>query len=318
VTLRRAPVAIPVTQVASNTVVRNLPRGVKALAGALLIIGLLVVVALAARGSHPGGHARVAQRHVSNQVNDDLLTVIIILYFLGIVALVVLFIVSKRKWEAVQSHWLRDYVMAMLLFGLLAVVGYRIFKIDAIRHALRRGQPDMQAQARQARARRQHAAKLKRVQSGAHFDTTLAVGLLGLLVVGGAVYYVRIRSRATPLGDVPTSQVKEELATAVSDAIDDLRAEPDARAAVVAAYARMERSLGRHGWGRRPAETPFEYLARILTVLDVREDAVRELTELFEHAKFSPHPVDDLMKTRAIAALVGVREDLREPEAAAA
>jgi Domain of unknown function (DUF4129) len=235
-----------------------------------------------------------------------------------VVALFVLFMLSKRKWQAVERHWLRDYVMAMLLFGFLALVGYRLFKVGAIRHALQRNQPNLQQEQAAARRRQQRAAQLKKVQTGAHFDSTLAVGLLGLLALGSALYYVRIRSRATSLGAPPAAGVKEELADAVSDAIDDLRDEPDPRRAVVAAYARMERSLARHGWGRRPAEAPFEYLTRILTALDVRESSIRELTELFERAKFSPHPVDEQMKARAIGALVAVRSDLQEPEAAAA
>lgn len=275
-------------------------------------------MAVAARGAHPGGHAHVAQRHVPNQVNDDLLTLIIVAYVLGVLALFVLFMVSKRKWQAVESNWLRNYVMAMLLFGLLALVGYRIFKVGAIRHALERNQPNLQQEQAAARRRQQHAAQLRKVQTGAHFDSTVAVGLLGLLALGGALYYVRIRSRATPLGAPPSADVKEELAGAVSEAIDDLRDEPDPRRAVVAAYARMERSLARHGLGRRPAEAPFEYLTRILTELDVRESAALELTELFERAKFSPHPVDAEMKARAIGALVAIRADLQEPETVAA
>ena len=42
-----------------------------------------------------------------------------------------------------------------------------------------------------------------------------------------------------------------------------------------------------------------------------------DLTDLFEYAKFSSHPVDDLMKERAISALRSVREDLDEPAVAA-
>jgi Domain of unknown function (DUF4129) len=96
----------------------------------------------------------------------------------------------------------------------------------------------------------------------------------------------------------------------VSDAIDDLRGEADPRRAVIAAYARMERVLGQHGQPRRPSEAPFEYLARVLLRLRVRQAAVRDLTELFERAKFSTHEIDQRMKERAIAALISVRDDL--------
>jgi hypothetical protein len=139
---------------------------------------------------------------------------------------------------------------------------------------------------------------------------------MGLLVIGGALYYVR--ARATPsLRPLIVPNVKRELSVALSEAIDDLRNEPDPRRAVIAAYARMERVLARHGLARDPAEAPFEYLARILSRLDVRAGATQELTELYERAKFSPHPIDDLMKERAINALVSIREDLQETAAAA-
>ena len=53
----------------------HVPRTIKALVVSLLLVALLVVVAIAARGAHPSGHGRVAQRNVPNQVGDDLLTI---------------------------------------------------------------------------------------------------------------------------------------------------------------------------------------------------------------------------------------------------
>jgi hypothetical protein len=38
---------------------------------------------------------------------------------------------------------------------------------------------------------------------------------------------------------------------------------------------------------------------------------VRDLTDLFERAKFSTHEIDEPMKERAIAALISVRDDLQ-------
>ena len=90
----------------------------------------------------------------------------------------------------------------------------------------------------------------------------------------------------------------------MSDAIDDLEAEPDARRAVIAAYARMEGVLARHGLRRKPSETPLEYLRRILLGLTARADAVRRLTSLFEQAKFSRHDdrrVDEAGRDRRAA-----------------
>jgi hypothetical protein len=118
----------------------------------------------------------------------------------------------------------------------------------------------------------------------------------------------RRKQRVKAVREAP--EVRVELAQAISDAIDDLEAEPDARKAVIAAYARMEGVLARHGLPRRPSETPFEYLARVLTDLRARSESVSRLTSLFERAKFSRHAIDLRMKNEAIAALGAIRDDL--------
>ena len=96
----------------------------------------------------------------------------------------------------------------------------------------------------------------------------------------------------------------------MDESLDDLRAEPDPRRAVIAAYARLERVLAAHRLPRRPAEAPLEYLGRMLAELSVSPEAARRLTDLFERAKFSQHAVGTEMKEEAIAALETVRDDL--------
>lgn len=101
----------------------------------------------------------------------------------------------------------------------------------------------------------------------------------------------------------PASEARDRLAQGIGDSLDALRAEPDPRHAVIAAYARLESELRTMGRPRHPAEAPLEYLARILTALRVDGPALRRLTDLFEWAKFSHHPVDRTMKDEAIDAL---------------
>ena len=103
----------------------------------------------------------------------------------------------------------------------------------------------------------------------------------------------------------------DAFAALVDDSLEDLRAEPDPRRAVIAAYARMERGLGASGLVRAPAETPLEYLARVLADRRVSPGAASRLTALFERAKFSDHPVAEGAKQDAIAALVAIRDELR-------
>ena len=106
-----------------------------------------------------------------------------------------------------------------------------------------------------------------------------------------------------------------DAAAMVQEVITDLRAEPDPRRAVIAAYARMERVLAARGAARRPSEAPLEYMSRALNSLSARAPEIRRLTALFEVARFSIRPVDQTMKGEAIAALESIRDGLTSPPA---
>ena len=110
----------------------------------------------------------------------------------------------------------------------------------------------------------------------------------------------------------PERLAAEALADELDLTVDDLRREPDLRRAVVAAYARMERSLALHGLPRRRFEAPLEYLARVLRELHVTPAAAFALTVLFEQAKFSRHAIDAEMKAEAIDALRTIQGEVRE------
>ncbi len=278
------------------------------------MLGLLVVVALAARGTHPGGHSSASGRVVPASLQDALVTLMAIAYVVVVVAVVLVLFRHRSDWHERESHWLRNFVIVLVFFSILTFVGYKAMVGGGLR---KRAQEVQRRQQQQGGTREPNGGlHLKQVHSRrAEFSWWVAGGL-GVLIVGGALL-VLVRRR--PLAPLPEGlALEEELATVVTATIDDLRRERDARRAVIAAYANMERVFAAHGLGRRPAETPFEYLARTLRGLQVRESAVESLTRLFEYAKFSPHDVDLAMKDEAIAALVAVREDLQVDERAAA
>ena len=128
----------------------------------------------------------------------------------------------------------------------------------------------------------------------------------------GLVWHLQRRGRRLPFaGAQDDPSVEDDVARSISDAIDDLAAEPDARRAVIAAYARMEGVFARHGLDRAPSETSVEYLRRLLLGLTSRADAVTRLTGLFERARFSRHEIDGAMKQDAIDALRAIRDDLQ-------
>jgi hypothetical protein len=95
--------------------------------------------------------------------------------------------------------------------------------------------------------------------------------------------------------------------------LSDLLNDPDARHAVIRAYAAMERLFARRGRARRADETPFEYVEHSLEQAGAPRDAAIDLTELFEQARFSDHVINTTFRTSAIRALEAVRSGTEVP-----
>jgi hypothetical protein len=133
-----------------------------------------------------------------------------------------------------------------------------------------------------------------------------AVGAVAGVLLLAYLYRQGARSRTSRLTD------DAELATAAAAAIEELEAEPDPRRAVIRSYASLESSLGRHGVPRGAAETPFEYLVRMLEHHDAGSRAATRLTPLFERAKFSRHEIDEDTRREAIAALRDLGSELEQ------
>jgi hypothetical protein len=110
-------------------------------------------------------------------------------------------------------------------------------------------------------------------------------------------------------GEVNRSAAAEEseFAPAIDAGIDAFESETDPRRGVIRAYAAMERALGERGLGRHVAETPVEYLTRVLARVEAGAAAAARLTSLYERAKFSPHQIDESSRQDALAALRTLR-----------
>ena len=139
--------------------------------------------------------------------------------------------------------------------------------------------------------------------------------LYGLLVVAlvAAVaisiwWSSRLRRPAAPLVIVDTSA--EELREAVESGRAALAEIDDARAAIIACYVAMERSLAERGTKRSLADTPDELLARAVAAGTVRGPAASRLTALFYEARFSSHPVAAGQRAAASAALDELADEL--------
>jgi hypothetical protein len=131
----------------------------------------------------------------------------------------------------------------------------------------------------------------------------IAAGVVGL----SALALTRARRRA------PEPPPRATVAEGARDAAAAAAIPADPRAAVLAAYARMEAALATVGLARRPSDAPREYLARLEDGLGGGRAPAARLTELFERARFSPHPVGEDLRREAIGALESLRAELEAP-----
>jgi hypothetical protein len=148
-------------------------------------------------------------------------------------------------------------------------------------------------------------------ERGADHSTAVAAltAGIGAGVVGFAgLAIVRARRRRET-----DAEPRAMVAAGARDAAAAAAIPADPRAAVLAAYARMETALASVGLARRPSDAPREYLARLEAGLGGGRGPAARLTELFERARFSPHPVGEDSRAEAIGALETLRMELEAP-----
>jgi hypothetical protein len=274
----------------------------RAVYAALAVVVLLGAVAFASRGHHTpgtgGGHAREPV-----QILFDIVFTLAVVF--GIAILFAVAFMHARTAPTKRKSSLRPFLILGIFAALLAsglIVLPRIHTPQKPRSNI----GNVRSVGHNQNTGKQSG--LQRAEKPV-FHWSVAIGTIALLVAGFAVLVAAERRRRR--GDPREFALAMELAGVLDETLDDLRAEPDARKAIIAAYARMERALALHGLPRRESEAPLEYMARVLSDLTASERAVRRLTDLFAVAKFSDHPIDAAMKDRAIAALESVRDHLR-------
>jgi hypothetical protein len=271
---------------------------------AAAVLALLAVVALASRSDRPARPSASDDRSLPVEFWDYLLTFGLLL-MVGMLAAAI-FLKAPVLGPRGGRFGLTQLLGIMIIAALVAYGGSRyewptVTQDEGVEEQVvgpeTRTTPQQQAEEAQDDSSRP-----------LHFRwEVFAVG--GALLFGVGAYLAR--RRLVPPRTLGPAEAASALSAALDESVEDLRAERDARKAVIAAYARMERALARHGFPRFRSEAPLEYLARVLRELQVRSGAVLALTELFERAKFSRHTIDVEMKEEAIGALVAVRNDLR-------
>jgi hypothetical protein len=274
---------------------------------ALVVLAFVAVVAIASTGSTPGGSGET--RPPSESLLDTLFTLGLVGVAVGGALLV--YGLTQRKAigrELASGRYRRGNALAVVcFFSVLTAFAY--WGLDRWRP--REGQVDEEYDF--AFPGRAPVPTTPDGQQTASYEPGIAwlpIAVVVGLLVAGVVAYVVSERRAKRAGR-PGEDLAEQLAVVLDETLDDLRAETDPRRAIIAAYAQLERVLAANGVPRHAAETPDEYLPRVLRDLALTPDGIRRLTALFTEARFSQHVVDIAMKEEAIGALEQVRDELR-------
>ena len=279
----------------------------RAVAVGAALLGLTAIVALASRAHGPGGGSTSTVS--TDWLLEYLLLLIGVTFAAAVIAGIYLMVMANQggKWTTPpKANWWRTLLTVAVFLAVVFAL------ISTLHRANVRSRPLKPSGTPSADKHRAPGG------SPAHFDWAPVAVVGGLVVFGlGAAAWVLVRRRV-PKKALAEGLSADALIAALDDSLDDLRDEPDARRAVIAAYARMERALAYGGLGRRKSEAPREYLERALPAVGAGARSVARLTALFEEAKFSPHEVDGGMKAEAIDALAALRDELRSAAAAEA
>jgi hypothetical protein len=146
--------------------------------------------------------------------------------------------------------------------------------------------------------------------------TGILYALLVLALIAGIVACVVLLRRRRPglEAEPPEASVAEgqrgDLREAVSSGRRALAELDDTRAAIIACYVAMERSLAAAGADQEAADTPDEFLGRAVAAGLVRGRAAGVLARLFYEARFSAHELTPAKRDAAQEALEQLAADL--------
>jgi hypothetical protein len=282
------------------------------------LTALLAVVAVASHAHRPGGGTTGTTPHAPTLLFDYIASAALVLFPLG--AAVVIWAMAQGRHQrllAGETSLARTLASLAIVGAILAGAVY--LNKQRIGHGLFGGSKPQQSQSSQGTPAKPGKPKQQPITHQPEFQWAGA-GVAFAIIVGlaGAFVYAYVRKRRG--GDAWDREAALAMALdeVLADSLDDLRAEPDPRRAVIRAYARMEGTFAAYGVAREEAEAPLEYMTRALDSLSVSAYSVRRLTQLFSRAKFSSHEVDAGMKDEAIEALVGLRAELEHEREAAA
>jgi hypothetical protein len=268
---------------------------------ALVVAALVALVALVAHGrplAASAGHGGLPSSFWDYVVTTGLIVFVLAWFLLLVMAP-----------TAMPARLRKHPTVSLMLLTLLRIIVLGVVLIYVFRHfhlSWRHGHNPFKLR---GEGRYGHGLNTRDGQdlAGHHLIWPEIAIVAGLLVLASAIVVAK-----RPRKQKPPWLRNDAVAAALDESLDDLRADPDLRRAIVAAYARMETALAVAGLARHPSEAPLEYVERALIELDLSGPSVRRLTDLFEWARFSHHEPEPTMRDEAVNALEAVRDGLRE------
>jgi Domain of unknown function (DUF4129) len=277
------------------------------------LTALLAAVAVASHAHRPGGGSGGGTSDTPRVIFEYTASALFVLMPIGV--LIVLWVASlgrrQRLLEGAGSP--RRQAVTLLALCCLGIPAALV-----TRHFLHYNSAGQQAPAKPGGQKASADGSLRKHEDPQfQWLPALLTGSILFATAGGVVALV-VWKRFKGAEWEREAELSAALDEVLADTLDDLRAERDPRRAVIATYARLERTFAAHDVAREPSETPREYVDRALDRLGVSTFAVRRLTQLYERAKFSSHEIDPTMKDEAIDALAGLRAELDSETKAAA
>jgi len=277
----------------------------------IALVVLLGLVAAASRAHHLPGTAGGIHRPPGGVI-DYLFSIFMVLAVAATVALLWLWfserdlLVQTRKRR--QNRGMYKALVVLMVIALLASIVFRLWGPGGLLHHHGTSLLGKTNFGPHAKGHTSHNGL-----QGApppHFEwlpvfIALAAGTVLLAYIGSRAMR-RVRGEL-----LDKHLLDQQFESLLDETLDDLYLSQDPRAAIVAAYARMEKLFASAGVPRHAHEAPLEYLGRALEHLSASGAALGRLTGLFQWAKFSPHDVNQPMQEEAITALTQVRDELR-------
>jgi hypothetical protein len=138
--------------------------------------------------------------------------------------------------------------------------------------------------------------------------------LIAAVFVGGLLFVQAVREiREEAMVPPPEEALQEEALTVVGEAISEITAyegDLDFRAAIIKCYRRLCELLAQHNCQIQKHETVQEFRISASKLLNLPDEPLFTLTNLFEEARYSIHEINEAKRNEALKCLEEIRDHL--------